>query len=218
MLHTRSHPLSANVVRSGLAYVVSIGSGLFVLLYVVAAWYYPGGSNADSSATGFNLSTNYWCDLLGRYAKNGQLNPGQPFAMVAMLMLCLTLGYFGYVTPSVFDYSKRLRSVLQTAGVGSMAIAPFIFTSYHDAVINLAGIMGIISMLGTIIGLYKRRYISLFLFGLVCIAVCGLNNYIYYTQHFIKQLPIIQKISFLLILFWFNLVSVVLCRKTPLYE
>ncbi|MFN7116301.1 MAG: hypothetical protein ACK4TA_05840, partial [Saprospiraceae bacterium] len=51
-----------------------VGIVLFLVLYIVAAFYYPGGSNADHSAKGFSIVHNYWCDLLAIGAKNGQIN------------------------------------------------------------------------------------------------------------------------------------------------
>ncbi len=213
MLTASGHTQNALLARSRLAWTTAIGFSLFVILYVIAALLYPGGSNADSTEPGFNIYTNYWCDLLGNTAKNGQPNPGQSVAFTAMGLLCLTLAYFWYVTPVAFAFPKRAQRLLQTAGVLSMSIAPFIFTTYHDAIINIAGVFGSVAMLGTLVGVYKNHAFALFLFGIICLVLCGLNNYIYHTHQFIDQLPIIQKITFLLFLLWFVLVPLTLRRN-----
>lgn len=212
------YSLQTTVIQRSLAFVVLMGSVLFGILYVVAAWQYPGGSNADPNEPGFDLLTNYWCDLLGSYAKNGQLNLGQPFAMTAMVILCVTLAYFFFATPNLLGYSKRTQRLLQAAGVLSMLVAPFIFTVYHDAVINIAGTFGVLAMLGTFVGLYRNGYVTLLRLGLVCLILCGLNNYIYYTRHFVEHLPSVQKFSFFLFLLWFNRVSLALRRNAFIYE
>ena len=51
---------------------------LFIIFYFIAALHYPGGSNFDQHQAGFKWSTNYWCELLGYNAKNGQHNKQDP--------------------------------------------------------------------------------------------------------------------------------------------
>lgn len=215
MQTTRSYIRLNSPVRRSLALVTILGVSLFCLLYSIAALNYPGGSNADITAPGFNIDTNYWCDLLGKQAKNGQLNPAQPVAFSAMVLLCLTLAYFWYVTPILFRFPKTTRKFFQIAGVTSMVVAPFIFTTYHDTIINAAGVLGVMAMLGTLLGLYRNQFFLLFGYGIGCLVLCGINNYVYHTRHWIEHLPIIQKITFLLFLLWFSLVSLTL-RRNPI--
>lgn len=217
-MQTPRQSLLDSVAPRKLAFVVLWGSVVFGALYIVAAYLYPGGSNAHKNESGFNLFTNYWCDLLGSHAKNGKLNLGQPVAMTAMVVLCLTLAYFFYVTPDLLGYHKPTQRFLQLIGVLSMVVAPFIFTIYHDAVINVAGTFGILAMLGTFIGLYRHGYVALLRLGLVCSILCGLNNYVYHTHHFIEHLPIVQKLTFFIFLLWFNQVSLTLRRNAFIHE
>lgn len=35
----------------------------FLLFYVVATFFYPGGSQLDKTASGFSWTQNYWCNL-----------------------------------------------------------------------------------------------------------------------------------------------------------
>lgn len=218
MRTTQSHARLNPIAQRSLALVTVLGSSLFFLLYIAATWYYPGGSNANRTAPGFNIQTNYWCDLLGSHAKNGQINPAQPIAFTAMLELCLTLAYFWYATPFLFRFPKSTQRFLQAAGILSMVIAPFIFTAHHDIIINTAGVLGIMAMFGTFAGLYRSQCFALFRFGIGCLLLCGLNNYIYYTRQFIEHLPIIQKITFFLFLLWFCFVSLTLRRNTTAHE
>ena len=199
--------LKRNRLTNRVSTILIVGSSLFSLLYILAALNYPGGSTTDPSATGFNIVTNYWCDLLGSRAKNGQPNPAKPIAVAAMVALCLTLAYFWYVTPYLFGFSTVKKRCLQLAGVLSMAIAPFIMTPYHDTVINIAGLMGVVALSGTLAGIYRRRWISLLGLGILCLFLSGLNRYIYQDPQLIGYLPVIQKITFFLFLFWFCLIG-----------
>lgn len=201
-------------IRKRLSIVLLTGISLFAFLYILAAVTYPGGSNTHPNEPGFNLLTNYWCDLLGGHAKNGQLNSAQPIAFVAMAVLCLTLACFWYVTPLLFGFSHVGKCCLQGMGVLSMSVAPFIFTAYHDTVINVAGVLGVFALAGTLIGLYRNQFFRLFGVGLFGLFLCGLNYSIYQTGQFIEYLPVIQKITFFVFLLWFSFIGLTLHRNT----
>lgn len=47
---------------------------LFMVLYVIATFYYPGGSTLKPTHQGFDWINNYWCDLIARTAKNAGRN------------------------------------------------------------------------------------------------------------------------------------------------
>ena len=48
-----------------------VGICLFILLYLLATFYYPGGSNVDNRISYFSWQHNYWCDLMAIKSKNG---------------------------------------------------------------------------------------------------------------------------------------------------
>ena len=50
------------------------GMAIFVILYVIAALEYPGGSYAEPNVEGFSFWHNYLCDLLDKRAINGSIN------------------------------------------------------------------------------------------------------------------------------------------------
>ena len=191
----------------------TLGICLFVLLYGLAACQYPGGSNTDRAAVGFSWQHNYWCDLLGSTAKNGQLNTAQPFAMAAMIVLSLSLSAFWYNLPVLFQDRNRWVIAGQLAGILSMILICFISTPYHDRVINVAGGFGLIALLTTLVGLYKSQSYKLLYLGLLGLLLMGLNTYIYYTGHYLTYLPIVQKFSFVIFLAWVSLVTVNRTRK-----
>ncbi len=89
----------------------------------------------------------------------------------------------------------------------------FLQADFHDTIINIAGILGVIAITTTLVGLYKNRSYILFITGLLCLFLFFLNNYIYYTKSWIVYLAIIQKISFFFFLLWFCLLSIQLFQK-----
>lgn len=184
---------------------------VFAILYVLATFYYPGGSNTDKSTIGFDWLNNYWCDLTGQLAKNGETNSAQPIALTAMIILCSTLTVFWFYVPRLFNNNK-FNQIIRLAGMSSMAIAVFLFTSFHDTVIHVAGTLGIAAMTGVFIGLYKKNLTKLFGYGVFCLALMLFNYFIYETSFLLSFLPIIQKATFVLFLVWICLIDVYLYR------
>jgi hypothetical protein len=190
------------------------GTILFVVLYVVATFTYPGGSQVDKNSIGYSWANNYWCNLLNDHAINGQQNPAKPFAMTGMFILCLTLSFFWLFFPRHINIGKFAKLAIQISGTFAMIIASFLFTNIdHDLVTNLASIFGLIATVGTFVGLYKKKWLGLFAFGILNIIFIGMNNYVYYNKELIIYLPIIQKISFATFLFWICSIDLCLYRR-----
>jgi len=174
-----------------------LGTIIFVMVYIIATFFYPGGSQVDKNSIGFSWINNYWCNLLNENAINGQHNPAKPIAMAGMLVLCLTLTFFWFLFPRYINIGKFAKRTIQISGTLSMTIAFLLFTDInHDLITNLASFFGFIATVGTFIGLYKTKWYGLFAFGLLNILFVGLNNYVYYNKELIIYLPVIQKISF----------------------
>lgn len=195
-----------------------IGILLFVLLYIVATLLYPGGSQADKNSKGFSWVNNYWCNLLNENAINGHVNPARPAAMTAMFILCVTLAAFWFLFTRIIHFSKLARLVITFSGLTSMTTALFLFTSYHDIVINIAGILAITALTATFAGLYKNKWYRLFALGLFNLLLIIANNILYYGTGLLKYLPVVQKITFLFFLLWICLIDIQLFLKTNCYN
>jgi hypothetical protein len=185
-----------------------LGIPSFVLLYVWASFYYPGGSQADAQSTGFSWVNNYWCNLLNSTAINGQTNPAQPIAMTAMVVLCISLAVFWYLFPMI-SLSKTLSvRITQFTGVAAMGTALLLNSSVdHDLITNLASLLGLMAAVGTLIGLRRLEWNVLFWFGTMNLLLVLLNNLLYYNAELIRYLPLVQKISFAAFLVWLFLIS-----------
>jgi len=179
------------------------GAIIFIILYIIATFYYPGGSQFDKNSIGFSWADNYWCNLLNENAINGQSNSAKPIALAAMLILCLTLTYFWWQFPKYTSFNNIFRLTIQMSGALAMGIGFLLFTGFnHDLITNLASLFGLIATTGTFFGLYKNGWITLFCFGLFNILLVILNNFLYYEKDYISYLPIVQKITFASFLLW----------------
>lgn len=201
-------------VRSTAPFLLPLlGIGLFVLLYILSALNYPGGSWIFPNQDGFSFWHNYLCDLLDVYAINGEINSARFYAIIALGFLCTGLFWLWFYLPRLFENKNTNQSIMRISGLLSLITIVFLALGNHDKVVRIAGFFGMIAFITSSIELFKAGYKNLFLFGVFCLLVFLVNYYIYETGLFIKSLPVIQKITFMLFISWFICLDVALYRK-----
>jgi hypothetical protein len=188
--------------------ITILGIILFIIFYFIAALYYPGGSNFNQHQAGFNWYTNYWCELLGYNAKNGQHNTARPFGLSGMIILSISTSFFWINLPKMIPLKNWMNGVLQFSGTLSMVFALFIFTHYHDFFIFMAVISGSTAFSLTILGLYENHFKGFLYLCIICLLLILMNNVIYLSGIYIEALPIIQKLTFLIVLLWICLICI----------
>lgn len=185
-------------------YLPVAGIILFSLLYIIATLLYPGGSDIDRHAKGFNWLHNYWCELMASYSQSNQPNTARPLAISAMCVLAVSLALIWYFVPSHLPLSRPLQKFISLSGVLSMIILFFLFSYDHDKVINTASALGFTAILLTLAGLYRKKMFLLFALGVIGFLLGFLNTWLYYSgQRY--YLPVVQKITFIFFLAWFVL-------------
>lgn len=191
-----------------LSLIPVIGSVSFVILYLTATFYYPGGSYFDIQTQRFSWMYNYWCDLMDDYSVNGLINTAQPVALTAMILLGMTLTVFWWHFPKYTILNKKSKLLLKISGTSAMASVLLLFAKVdHDTLTSIASFFGVIAMILTMLGLYKNNWTALFYFGLLNIILILANNYIYFHKEYIIYLPLIQKITFGTFLVWICLIN-----------
>lgn len=189
-------------IESRLKFIPAIGVVLFVLLYLVSAMLYPGGSQIDPNSVGFDWMNNYWCNLMNEDAMNGARNPARSYAVVAMIILCLSLMAFFVRFARTFPKSRIWRLIIGVAGILSMSSAMFISTKYHDVMTTVSSVFGLFAIVGVMREIYLSNMKLYKLGGGLCILLIAINNYIYYSGDAIEFLPLLQKITFGIVLIW----------------
>ncbi len=175
---------------------------IFTILYIFAARYYPGGSQADAHSQGFDWVHNYWCDLLGAEATNGTKNAARPYGIMAMGILCLGISFFCYQFPHYYPTTPFWGKTIPITGIIAMLFTFLLFTPLHNIVIGLASIFGLVTLVGIFTGLCQHESTVLIGVSILCGVLMVLNNFIYYTGKYIYTLPFLQKITFLVVLLW----------------
>ncbi|NAY91336.1 hypothetical protein GTQ34_05335 [Muricauda sp. JGD-17] len=189
------------------------GMILFVLLYILAALAYPGGSYTNPNHDAFSFWNNYLCDLLDTYTVSGVLNSGRIFARLALLVLCLSLILLWYHLPKLFSSKNKYHRIMQISGIISLGITLLLSDGNHDLIVRIAGVFGVIALLATFVELFKAKFYFLFSLGIFCLIIFFINYYIYETGVYIGILPIIQKVTFAGFICWFLLLNILLYRK-----
>ncbi len=174
----------------------------FVILYYYSSKLYPGGSQINLESVGYDWINNYWCNLMSKNGINGQINSGRPFAIFAMIVLCFSVSIFFYQFAETLTQSERWKKMIKTTGILSMIFATLMFTDYHDLMIILSSLFGLIAVIGIIKEIYSSKLINYKITGVICMILLGINNIIYYSTKLIEWLPLIQKITFLTVLIW----------------
>ena len=184
------------------------GMGLFIVLYVLAAINYPGGSWFAMDQEGFSFWNNYLCDLLDLKAINGELNSSRFLARGSLAVLCTSLIILWYYLPGLFSNKSTNLIVMWLAGILALGTTMSLTSGTHDITVRIAGFFGVIAFVSSFFELYKAKYYSLLIWGIFCLLIFLANYYIYETGTFIRSLPVIQKITFICYILWFAFLDI----------
>lgn len=179
-----------------------MGIGLFIMLYIYSASFYPGGSVVDSTSKGYDWFHNYWCDLMYRNSLNGQINLARPSAVVAWVILCISILYIlvSLITKLYVEGNKR--KFLLACSFLAMMFGLFAYTDNHDLFVMLSFPFGAITVLALAIS--AQSITNLFIkFGSWLVVVSLTASFImYFTSIGLYWIGFIQKVALALSFVW----------------
>lgn len=184
------------------------GITTFVLFFVIAASFYPGGSNFDPSSIGYSWKENFWCELLGRSAKNSMPNTARPFALIGMIGLSVGVSSFWFFITGLLYQKGTLKLLVRSCGILSMIFSSFISTVYHDLFIFASVITGSVAFFLLFNSLWQRANYAYFISGIAFMILIFANCFIYLTNIGEFVLPSLQKLTFLTSLSWIVYLSI----------
>ncbi len=192
-----------------LTVLVPLGISVFVLLYFIATLLYPGGSSINKTADGFSWLHNYWCNLLNPIAINGDVNKAQPLALLALIILCVTLLYFWFQFTKQFQTTKVFQLIIRGSSSIALFVSLFLATKInHDLITTVAGSLGAITLIASVYVLYQNKLNALANYGVFNVLAMLFNQLLYRDAHWIYYLPLVQKLTFASVLIWVLLVSI----------
>ncbi|MFB3386671.1 hypothetical protein [Flavobacterium sp. LAR06] len=156
-------------------YSVLICLVISVILLVIAALLYPGGSLLDKNSVGFDWSKNFVSNLFAAKAINGSQNPGRIWAIIGMAFHSIGYGIF-FINMSKKIPLRQWAKVLKFIGAVNLLFIFLIATPFHD--------LGTISIILTLFGLFT---ITIFIiksklhFLKFCCIICLLTFYCFFA-------------------------------------
>ncbi len=190
------------IFQHPLAKIPLVGILLFLILFLHSSTLYPGGSQADANSVGYDWINNYWCNLMNEIAMNGESNPARPFAISGMIILCGSLFLFFNQFAAKMITSKPQKLIVKGCALGSMVSAALMFTEFHDILTMLSSLFGFVVIVAILRYLFLSDLKFYKITAILILALLAVNNYIYYTKQFIEVLPVLQKVSIGVVLFW----------------
>lgn len=172
-------------------YLVFICMIISMILIVIAASKYPGGSLLDKNSVGFGWSKNFISNLFEAKAINGSENPGRIWAILGMAFQSIGYGVF-FINMSKKISFKVWSIILKFIGFANIFLIFLIATPFHD--------LGTISIVLTLFGLF---IITLFvlksklLLLKFCCIICLLTYYCFFFLYgfsFLGLAFIMQKV------------------------
>jgi membrane-associated HD superfamily phosphohydrolase len=156
-------------------HLVLISLILSVILIVIAALLYPGGSLLDEHSRGFEWSKNFFSNLFAPKAINGAENPGRIWAVAGMVFHSIGYGFF-FINMSKKIPLRAWAKILKGIGIANIVLIFLIATPLHD--------LGVLSIVLTLFGLFTITVFilksKLHLLKFCCI-ICLLMYYIFFS-------------------------------------
>ena len=136
------------------------GMGIFILLYILAALVYPGGSGSILSQHGFSFWNNYLCDLLDFYAVNGEVNTARILARIGLFVLCISLIILWYHLPKLFVIKSVNLIIMKICGILALITILFLAIGTHDLIVRIAGFWALLLLLFRLLSFLKIAFIN----------------------------------------------------------
>ena len=157
-------------------YSVLICVVISVILIVIAALLYPGGSLFDKNSEGFEWSKNFISNLFATKAINGSENPGKIWALIGMVFHSVGFGIF-FINMSKKMSSRLAATVLKFVGATNIVFNFLIATPLHDLVVLISIVLTLIGLLTITVFILKTK---LHLLKFCCI-ICLLTYYCFFS-------------------------------------
>jgi hypothetical protein len=199
-------------------YFPIFGLGLYIIAFIFAASAYPGGSANYPHANGYSFYHNFLCDIMNPITQTGIINNARFLAIISHMILSFTMISFFYILPKIFDVKNRNTTLIAYFGMATMTVFIFMYTEYHDLIVTITGVLGVIALIPFFIELQNFKNKGLKLLAYLCYALSIIVFFIFETKIGLYYLPFLQKITFVLDAYWviWSCIIVINKNKTPL--
>jgi hypothetical protein len=200
-------------IKNHYPYFPIVGLGLYLIVFSVSAKAYPGGSINAPNQQGYSFYNNFLCDVMDPVTKGGGQNYARPLAIIAHLILSFTMIWFFFILPEIFIKQNRNTLLTRYIGMLTMSVFVFMFTSYHDLIVTLTGILGTLALIPFFLELHNYPNSLLKQLAYLCFGLSVLVFFIFETKIGFSYLPFLQKIVFMVDALWVIWVSLIVACK-----
>ena len=197
-------------------YFPIFGLGLYIIVFMVAAAAYPGGSISHPYANGYSFTHNFLCDAMNPITQSGTINNARFLAVISHLILSFTMISFFYILPKIFTVKNRNTQLITYFGMAAMMVFIFMFTAYHDIIVTITGILGTIALIPFFIELQHFKNKGLKRLAYLCYALSIIVFISFHTKIGFYYLPLLQKITFAVDAWWVTWTCIIVINKNKL--
>lgn len=174
-------------------YSVLIGITISILLIIVAALNYPGGTDQDINTIGFSWTKNFISNLFKEKALNGSVNDSRYWAISSMFFYSFSCAIFFHNFSKKID-NKIASNFIKYGGVLTMPFTFFIVTPYHDLMLAISNFLFWACIICITVYLLKSRLNFFKIYAIMCLLVYYYATYLYTTKDW-DTLAVVQKLN-----------------------
>ena len=183
-------------------HIAALGVIIFVILYIYAASFYPGGSVVDPSSVGYDWFHNYWCDLMYKQSLDGAKNLARPIAITAWVILCLSILYILIKIIGQLFPSGNIKNSLLVLATLAMFFGLLAATDNHDLFVMLSFPFGAITVLALAWQAQASNSKLLSVVAWFVVISLTASFIMYFTSIGLYWIGFIQKIALALSFLW----------------
>jgi hypothetical protein len=187
--------------------------GLYLIVFTFAAVGYPGGSINLPQASGYSFFHNFLCDVMTPITQSGTTNEARSLAIISHLILSFTMISFFYILPKIFPVENRNTKLITYFGMATMTVFIFMYTSHHDLIVTITGVLGTVALVPFFIELHNYKNRGLKQLAYLCYLLSLIVFFIFETKIGFYYLPFLQKITFVVDAWWVIWSSIMVINK-----
>lgn len=183
-------------------YTILAGLAIGTLLLALAAFRYPGGTYGNAHSEGYDWANNYISNLLSPLAVNGKENAARPYAILGVLFLTASFGWFfvkfsGRIRIKSASFVIKYSGILATV-LGFVTVVP----ALHDLMVTASSMLTLLIFFYITVLVLKSELTLMKVLSIVFLATFYFGAYMYFTRSFLEYMPLVQKVIFLMKVAW----------------
>lgn len=182
-------------------HAILFGITAAIILLVIAAIQYPGGSTYNLNAAGYSWQHNYISNLFNKTAVNGRQSTSPLWAAAAMFFLCSGIGLFFIQFPKKIPV-KSAAHIIKYFGAVAMVATFLVITPLHNVMINISATLALVSIFYITVFILRSKLMKLKLLSMIYLLIAYCCIFIYNSGMYLQYLAVMQKVALAVTIVW----------------